>query len=93
MTNVIPTVYTGVRLPEDLRAKMDLHLFSEAEQRVPKGAHQRFISQLLREFFDSKSLDLAPYTGTLPETFKIRGSPRSVDTLISLLEERHGNQP
>jgi len=44
-----------ISLPEDLRARMDLHLWSGLEQRVPKGAYQRLIVSLLREYF--KSLD------------------------------------
>jgi hypothetical protein len=49
--NIIPTIKLGVWIPEDLRTKMDLYLLSSVEGRVPKGAYQRFICELLREFF------------------------------------------
>lgn len=49
--NIVPTVYTGIRLPLDVRTQMDLYLFSEYKGRVPKGAHQQFITQLIRDFF------------------------------------------
>lgn len=86
LTNIIPTVQLCVWLPADLRAKLDLHLFSEAEGRVPKGAHQRLICQLLRDFFENRTIDLAPYTGELPEVHRITGSPFAVAKLTALLE-------
>ena len=88
MTNIIPTVQLCVWLPADLRTKLDMHLFSEAEGRVPKGSHQRLICQLLREFFENRSLDLAPYTGELPETHKVAGNPFTIHKLTALLEHR-----
>ena len=87
MTNVIPTVQLCVWLPADLRARLDLHLFSEAEGRVPKGAHQRLICQLLRDFFENRALDLAPYTGEMPEVHKVVGSPLTITKLATLLEQ------
>lgn len=38
-------------LPEDVRAKLDLYLYSEVENRVPFGAYQAFFVQRIREFF------------------------------------------
>lgn len=37
----------NIHLPETLRAKLDLHLFSLLEERVPQGAYQRFIVPLI----------------------------------------------
>lgn len=48
-----PTKLT-LALPEDVRAKLDLHLFSEVEHRVPFGAYQRFFIERIREFFNPK---------------------------------------
>ena len=39
-------------LPEDLRARLDLLLYSDSEKRVPQGAYQRFFTNLLNEFFN-----------------------------------------
>lgn len=39
-------------LPESIRAKLDLLLFSEVEGRVPHGSYQRFIIERIKEFFD-----------------------------------------
>ena len=48
---IVPSEALNLRLPADLKLKMDLHLFSELEGRVPKGAYAGFISGLVREFF------------------------------------------
>lgn len=49
--NAIPTEALNLRLPLDIKAKIDLHLFSEVEGRVPKGAYAKFFEGLAREFF------------------------------------------
>lgn len=46
-------------LPESVRAPLDLHLWSEVEGRVPKGAYQAFIVERVREFFGWGSVDMA----------------------------------
>lgn len=40
-----------LHLPEDVMAKLYIHLFSEVEGRVPMGAYQRFLSARIREYF------------------------------------------
>lgn len=52
--NIIRTVSLHTYIPEDLRAKMDLHLFSHVEGRIPLGAYSKFFEQLLRDFFARK---------------------------------------
>lgn len=47
-------------LPLSLRAQLDIHLYSELEGRVPKGAYQAFISERIREFFSEERVELAP---------------------------------
>ncbi len=41
--------YLNLALPEDIRARMDLLLFSPLEGRVPHGAYSRFICDLIRK--------------------------------------------
>lgn len=50
--NIIRPIHLKTSLPEDLRARLDLHLWSEVECRVPMGAYQKLIVQLLREYLD-----------------------------------------
>lgn len=57
--NIEPSVATNLHLPESLRTRLDLILFSALEGRVPKGAYQRFFMERLQEFFTTKALDLS----------------------------------
>lgn len=52
--NVIRPIKLNISLPEDIRAKLDLYLYSEAEGRVPMGAYQRFFIERINEFFSSQ---------------------------------------
>jgi hypothetical protein len=49
--NVIPHIRLETTIPEDLKTKLDLFLFSPTEGRVPQGAYQRFFCDRIREFF------------------------------------------
>lgn len=51
--NIIPPTRLTLRLPEDVRARLDLYLWSELEGRVPFGRYQEFFLARIREFFDS----------------------------------------
>lgn len=48
-----PTKLT-LMLPEDIRAKLDLHLYSTVEGRVPFGAYQRFFIERITEYFNQR---------------------------------------
>ncbi len=47
----IRTIFKNIGLPEDLVAKLELHLYSEVEGRIPLGAQQEFFTKLLRDYF------------------------------------------
>lgn len=85
--NAIPTIKLTTGLPEDLLDRMTLHLFSEIEGRVPKGAFKEFLSSRIREFFFNRTLDLAPYTNGEPGAFTISGSPDAIARLEKLLQK------
>ena len=55
--NVIPTVQLELKLPADLRAKLDLYLWSDVEGRVPQGRYQEFFVSLLNEFFNRRTAE------------------------------------
>jgi hypothetical protein len=38
-------------LPEDIHARLMLHLFSPSEGKIPKGAIQQFLVERISEFF------------------------------------------
>jgi hypothetical protein len=39
-------------LPEDVRAKLDILLWSAVEKRVPLGAYQAFFLERIRDYFE-----------------------------------------
>lgn len=53
--NIEKRVHLHVTLPEEIHAQLSLFLFSEAEQRIPVGAYQRFIVDRTREFFSGET--------------------------------------
>jgi hypothetical protein len=85
--NVEPTSAINLHLPESLRARLDLVLFSELEGRVPKGSYLRFFSARLAEFFECRTLDLAPYVNALPGTHVVSARPATLDALRAALEQ------
>lgn len=74
-----PNIMKGSRinlvLPADIRTKLDLYLFSEAEGRVPMGAYQQFFVERIQEFFDQAYLD----TGD----GMVRGSKSTIAKLLT----------
>lgn len=81
----IPSRILNVALERDDAAKMDLHLWSEAEQRVPYAARQKFLSGLIREYFGRKAVDLALYFPALAPGSHVYGSPDLMDHLEKIL--------
>ena len=53
--NPHPSVPLELAIPADLRARLDLYLYSEVEQRVPHGAYSAFILPLIREALDRRN--------------------------------------
>lgn len=49
---ILRPVKLNTTIPEDLYAKLVMHLYSESEQRVPKGAFQKFICDRIIEYFN-----------------------------------------
>lgn len=80
-----PTKLT-TSLPESVRGRLDIHLFSEAQGRVPKGAYQEFLEERINEFFAWKILDLHPFG--FPEGYFIKGPPVMIQALEQHLKEQ-----
>lgn len=88
--NVEPTSSINLHLPESLRTRLDLILFSELEGRVPKGSYLRFFSARLVEFFEYRTLDLAPFLNALPGVHVVSGKPETLAALRATLEAKQG---
>lgn len=50
--HVIPRYKLTLQLPQDLKDRLDLLLWSEAENRVPLGAYAEFFATLLKSRLD-----------------------------------------
>lgn len=79
-----PTVL-HLMMPESLRAKIDLWLFSQVEGRVPRGAYQAFILPLIRDFFSWRRLDLNPFG--FPPGYFVSGPAEMIQALERKLKE------
>lgn len=51
--NVIPNYRLSLWVPQDLKDRLDLLLWSEAENRVPHGAYAAFFATLLKSRLDA----------------------------------------
>lgn len=69
--NIIRPIKLTTTLPEDIRAKLDLHLYSDVEGRVPNGAIQKFLIARIQEFFGEPDLSTSEITEDLPEPGKL----------------------
>ena len=54
---ITPNKSLHTTLNADLAAKLDLLLYSEVEQRVPKGAYQEFLQARIQEYFSTRRID------------------------------------
>lgn len=84
--NIIETRRVAIAFPEDVLARLDLHLASDLTGRIPHAAYQQFFSARIREFFAEKHLDLAPFLGTEPGGFVVRGEEAVIAALKLHLE-------
>lgn len=85
--NAIPSIPLNVALPQDIHARLSLHLYSNLEERVPFGAYKEFFVARIKEFFSTERLDLAPFAGTEPGAFVVSGSPAAMSVLRKTLKE------
>jgi len=91
--NITPNVQVNVAIPQDLHGKMFLLLYSELEQRVPVGAYSRLFSELLRDYFQNRKLDLAPYLGSADSgAFLVSANPQTLSLLKTLLDKGQSNE-
>ena len=84
--HVIPSTQLNLAVPEDLFAKLTLHLYSELEGRVPHGSYSRFLCERIREYFTHQHLELAPYVGSEPGALSIQGRPEAIAAIKRALE-------
>lgn len=79
--NAIPSRNLHLMLAEEDAGRLELHLYSEAEQRIPHAARQKFFTQRLKEFFTWQRLDLALYIPSLPPGSIVQGPTPLIEAL------------
>lgn len=52
--NILRPVQLTTNLPEDIRSRLDLYLYSDVEGRVPHGKYSEFLCERIMEFFAEK---------------------------------------
>ena len=53
---IIRPVQKNIALPEDLVVRVELELYSDVQQRVPMGAWQTLITELLTEWLQRRGV-------------------------------------
>lgn len=86
--NASPARKLHVAIPGDIWPRLDLHLFSEAEQRIPFAAHQRFLVDRIREFFNRGSISLAAFFPDAPPDLTVYGDRAAIEFLANALKEQ-----
>ena len=84
--NVTPNRHLHTTLPADLAARLEAYLWSESEGKVPRSAIQTFLISRIREFFENREIDLAPYLNTPAGEAIIQGRDPAIARLIRHLE-------
>ena len=85
--SITPNRHFHTTIPADLGVRLDLLLYSESLGRVPYGAYQELLIRLLRQFFEEKEFDLAPFLGSLPGDCIVRAKAGTLSSLINKLKE------
>lgn len=85
---VNPTRSLNVHLDAKLMEQVDQLLWSEAEQRIPKGSYQAFLTEAVVRMLRQRPLDLSPYLGSMPSEHVLYAFPATVDALRKALEDK-----
>lgn len=75
-----------LKLPESLRTRLDLALFSALERRVPQGAYQLFFAERIAEWLSWRRIDLHPWG--FPPGYVISGPPEVIAALLRRIQEQ-----
>lgn len=90
--NLIPSQPLNVALSLPLYTQLNAHLYSELEGRVPYGAPSRFVQELIRDYFNTRHLDLGLLIGKMPGECVVSGTAEAVSALRDALRDMKGGQ-
>lgn len=77
--SAVPKHLLKAMIPQELRARLDLLLYSELEARVPLGRYSEFITERLQEYFSWETLDLGLYG--FGQGYYVRGPKAMIEAL------------
>lgn len=81
-----PTRAINLHLDAELVGRIDALIWSEAEQRIPKGGYQAFFTEAAVRMMRQRPLDLCPYSGSMPSEHVAYAYPETQEVLRNLLE-------
>lgn len=84
--NLIPSQPLNVALSLPLYTQLNAHLYSELEGRVPYGAPSRFVQELIRDYFNTRHLDLSDLLGKMPGECTVSGTAEALAALRETLQ-------
>ena len=84
--NAVKTKDLHVMLPAPEFDRLDLHLWSDAEQRVPYAAKAKWVTERVREYFTNERLDLGLFFPDFPPGSIVVGGPETIRRLRQALE-------
>lgn len=87
---LVPSRSLHIHLDSKLMEAVDARLFSEAEQRVPKGAYQAFVTEAIVRMLRQQPLDLSPFAGCLPQEHVVYAFPGTKELLQKTLAQGSG---
>lgn len=74
-----------LKLPESVRTRLDLFLFSEVENKVPKGEYQKFFTERTVAFFQNARVELEAFG--FPVGYYVEGPKEMIAALIERLKK------
>lgn len=83
----VPNRHIHTTIPADLATRLELHLWSPSEGRVPQGALQNFLIERINEWFSQVNLDLAAYMGTPPGNHVVSSRGDTIELLKTYLSK------
>ena len=83
--NINPSVSLNLALPLEIRTRLDLLLYSDVEQRVPKGAYMQFFIERIGDYFTTRRADFSAPLGLQPGSAIIAAKPETLAVLEAAL--------
>lgn len=83
--NLVSNENLHLTLDPKLKQRLDLILYSEAAERILKGAYKEFFEARLREWLEWKKLSLEVYG--FPPGYFVAGPQDMIEALITRLEK------